>query len=60
MYKHSWHTVDQGMGIRCDKCNAHISMYDNDFLEKETEESCLISDEQFLTIIPLTASIPGA
>lgn len=26
MYKHWWYTVDQGTGIRCDKCDAYANI----------------------------------
>lgn len=45
IYKHWWYTVDNGMGITCDKCGTYTNiMFDEDFRETEKREDCPVSD----------------
>lgn len=46
MYNHSWHTIDSGMAIQCDKCGAYAHvMCENDFSTIEKRADCLIADD---------------
>lgn len=45
MYTHFWYTVDSGMGIRCDKCDAYTNMlYTEEFNEIESKKDCPVPD----------------
>jgi hypothetical protein len=46
MHKHWWHTVEQGMGIRCDKCDTYANIMNPDFDEIE-ESECEVSEENY-------------
>lgn len=42
MYEHSWHTVEQGRGLECGKCDTRISYeYDDPSIA-----DCSVSDEE--------------